>query len=123
MKAFIELRLRHIDQKELHRKYGYEGVPGTGKIFKAIASSWVAEIIGLDSKYKYRREFLRHKKDYSRSNPRKLSGIYAEFILESGRVYEIKDFKDRYFCTVYDDGEVKKITESEVQEWLKNHSG
>lgn len=121
MKAFIELRLRYIDQKELHRKYGYEGVPGTGKIFKAIASSWVAEIIGLDSKYKYRREFLRHKKDYSRSNPRKLSGIYAEFILESERIYEVKDFKNRYFCTVSDDGDIIKLNESEVQEWLKNH--
>lgn len=123
MKAFIELELKEINEKELHRLYGFEGRPGTGKIFKSIASSWAAEITGQDSKYKYQRKFLRRKKDYSRSNPRKLSGIYAEYILESGKIYEIKNFKNRYFCAVSDDGDIIKIMESEVIEWLRNHSG
>jgi hypothetical protein len=125
MKAYLELELRGDGIREMSKLYKYlgnEAAPGLGTaLFSFPPSAWVAEITGPDSKYKYQRKFLRLKKDYSRSNSKGSRGVYAEYILDSGRLYEVKDFKNRYFCTVSDDGDIIKLNESEVQEWLKNH--
>ena len=76
-------------------------LPGLGdSIFSVPSSSWVAEIVGLHPKYKLDRAFLPYKKDYSRSNSVGSRGVYANYILEAGHIYDIKDFKDRYFCAV-----------------------
>lgn len=85
---------------------------------------WVAEINGKDDTYKYKRQFLRGKKDYRYANSRGTRGVYAYYILDEGKLYEVSDPKtwrhsDRYFCTVKD-GQIVKLTEQEVEEWLKN---
>jgi hypothetical protein len=122
MKTFIELELHYWDHKYLHRMYGYEWRPGTGKVFKQISSSWVAEITDIISRYGFARRFLDSKRDYSRADNKGFKGIYAEFILESGRVYEVKNYKDRYFCRVDDECNIIKISEAEVIECLRNRS-
>jgi hypothetical protein len=94
--------------------------PGSGRaIFGSIPPyAWCAEITGLDKKYKYMRRFLPFKKDYSQSNSVGSRGIRAIYMLEENKIYEVKDWKDRYFCIVRDWG-IRRIPEYEVKEWLK----
>lgn len=87
---------------------------------------WVAEITGLDTKYKYRRKFLGGKKDYSEANGPGSRGVYIYYILQEGRTYEVKSPQswkrtDRYFCTIAK-GMLIRLSEQEVNElqWLKN---
>lgn len=132
MKAFIEIELFAQDLAQLNRfctNITNEVLPGLGNmVFGGMPSSgWAAEITGTDPKYKYQRSFLKRKKEYSRGNSKGSRGIYAEYILETGRLYEVKEQKswsrfERYFCKVNDDGEVLKIDETEVIEWLKSRS-
>lgn len=124
MKIFIELELRGDDVRQLGKMYASIGddiVPGLGtSIFSIPPSAWVAEITGTDPKLKFKREFLRFKKDYSRSNSVGSRGVYANYILESDHIYDVKDHKDRYYCTVTDNGNIVRLSEDEVREWLKN---
>ena len=83
---------------------------------------WVAEIKGFCDKYKYKRKFLTHKKDYSEANSTGTRGVYAYYILEDGGVYEVEEpvswrNSDRYFCTV-DRGQLLKLSGEEVDSWL-----
>lgn len=132
MKAALEIELFCEDTRQLTRMWesiindALHGL-GTEVIGRMPPSGWVAEIIGIDPKYKYGRKFLKCKKDYSRANSKGSRGIFAEFILESGKIYEVKHQiswrnSRRYFCTVNDEGDIIELTESEVQEWLKNIS-
>ena len=87
--------------------------------------SWVAEIKGEHPKYKYDREFLRSKKDYTNTNSNGSRGIFAWYVLESGKCYEIKAQTswrniDRYFAKVDETGDIVKVDEDEVLEWLKS---
>lgn len=124
MKIYLEIELRNDDLRQFAKLYSYIGdqvCPGLGsELFNIPASSWIAEITGFDPKYKFKREFLRYKKDYSRANSVGSRGVYANYILESGRIYDVKDFKDRYFCIVNDQGKTIKLTESEVIACLKD---
>jgi hypothetical protein len=104
-------------------------IPGLGDLVfgKAPSGTWVAEITGFDPKFKYARKFLRYKKEYSRSNSAGSRGVYAEFTLESGKMYEIKhrvswNKSERYFAKVTDDGDIVEIDEAEVIAWLKAKS-
>lgn len=122
MKAILSLELFGEDTREIFKLYqgifdlfGYKdffnnsiGVPPR--------SSWVAEISGPDETYRLQRVFLRPKLDYSRANAKGSRGIFAEYILESGHIYEVQakvSWKriNRYFCTVTPDGEVVAISE------------
>lgn len=127
MKAFLEIELigdNVCQMCKLYRNITDEMIPGLGgATFGSIPpSGWVAEIKGFDSKYKYVRHFLRYKKDYSRSNSKGSRGVYAEYLLESGKIYDIKDNKQRYFCIVNEEGNILHLDESEVISWLKNRS-
>lgn len=117
MKIILELELRGDDVRELAkmgRYIGNEVAPGLGTaLFKIPPSAWVAEITGLDPKYKYKRNFLPYKKDYSRSNSVGSRGVYAVYILETGKIYEVKDHKDRYFCIITGDGKVARVINPE----------
>ena len=72
---------------------------------------WVAEIIGRDPKYKFKREFLRPVgRDWSSSGR---TGSTA-FQLEEGRIYEIREpYKDRRFVSVQN-GQIITISPEEV---------
>ncbi len=90
---------------------------------------WVAEITGLSKKYKYERNFLSCKKDYTKANSTGTRGIYAYYTLEENKLYEVKDPKswgrtERYFCIIQD-GELVKLEQEEVDalSWLKDRSG
>ena len=105
-------------------------VPGLGEytVGKMPVTYWAAEITGFDPKYKYTRKFLRCKKDYSRSNSIGSRGIFAEYTLESGHIYQILQQyswkrSEKYFCAVSEEGDIAELTEEEVINWLNNTLG
>ena len=128
MKAYIEIEKIGADVSQIMRLYtniANDAVPGLGTMTfgKDPFSKWVAKITGFDPKYKYAREFLRYKKDYTRANNKGSRGVYQCYLLESGFVYEVKGKKGhRWFCEVDDEGNINEITGKEVDQWIKNHS-
>jgi hypothetical protein len=80
---------------------------------------WVAEISGRDPKYTLARTFLRFKRDYAQANSKGSRGIYAVYLLDAEKLYEVKDGKDRYFCTVID-WEIQRLTLDDAKIWLSN---
>ncbi len=131
MKAILEIELFGEDTRKMLKLWtsiANDALEGLGDmvIGNMPPSGWVAEIIGFDPKYKYARNFLKRKLDYSRANSKGSRGVYAEYILESGKIYEVKEQTSwkrshRYFCTVNQEGDIITIGEGEVQEWLRNH--
>lgn len=124
MKAFIEIELRGDDVRQFIKLYSNvsKELIGFNAFGNFPASGWVAEITGTDPKFKYQRKFLRCKKDYSRANSKGSRGVYAEYILESGKIYDVKEHNDRYFCKVNKAGTIIRLDEEDVKEWLKNTS-
>ncbi|NLW48787.1 MAG: hypothetical protein GXY86_15850 [Firmicutes bacterium] len=126
MKAILEIELigdNIVQEMRMWTRLGNDLIPGSGSATfgSCPPSGWVAEITGFDLQYKYARTFLKFKKDYSRANSKGSRGVYAEYILEEEKIYDVKDSKQRYFCKV-DNWQIVLINESEVREWLKNHS-
>lgn len=86
---------------------------------------WIAEIAGIDSKFGFKREFLKGNWQRKRSNATGSRGTELWFTVESGKIYEVKSpiswrSINRYFCLVTETGCIKKITETEVKKWLKD---
>lgn len=93
---------------------------------KIPARYFVAEITGIDLKYKYKRRFLKGRKDYSHANGVGSRGVYVNYILDSGKIYEVKSpiswkRSERYFCTATNEGEIELLTKEQVDLWLRNH--
>lgn len=114
---------------KMYRNLTNDLMPGLGDITfgKTTKRYWVAEIMGSSPKYKYERKFVRCKKDYSEANSVGSRGVYAYYILDEGRIYEVSSPEswgktDRYFCTVRNT-ELFKMSEEEVESWLKDRSG
>lgn len=89
------------------------------------ASYFVAEITGLHPKYGYERRFLKPQRDYRSASSTGNRGVYAYYILESGKIYDVLkpvSWKNshRYFCTVDEDGDIITLEKKEVDECLKN---
>lgn len=87
---------------------------------------WVAEITGTDTKYGFKRAFLKGNWQRKRSNSTGSRGTELWFALESGKLYEAKSpvswrSVDRYFCVVSESGDIEKLSEMEAREWLRNH--
>lgn len=130
MKAVLEIELFGEDTRQLYKfwtNFTNEMSPGLGDAtFGTLPpSGWVAEVIGTDQKYKFARSFLKRKLDYSRSNSKGSRGIFAEYILESGKIYDVKQQvswrnSKRYFCTVNSEGDIIELSEEEVKNCLKN---
>ena len=125
MKAILTLELFGEDTRKIFKLYrGVFDVCNAKWYFdKHIGvpprSSWAAEITGPDEKYGRKREFLRPKLDYSRSNGKGSRGVFAEYILESGKIYEVLSRETwkrsrRYFCTVTLEGDISEISEEEA---------
>ncbi len=75
---------------------------------------WVAEIVAVSPYSGLDRRFLHRNKDYSEANSVGSRGVYAYYILESGKIYEVSEpltwkKTDRYLCTVTPDGEIEKL--------------
>ncbi len=123
MKAILEIELigdNAVQEIRMLNKITNNLIPETGDV--AFGScppvGWVAEITGFDLRYKYARTFLKFKKDYSRANSKGSRGVYAEYILEEGKIYDVKQpvtwkRDKRYFCTVRD-WQIVEIDEMEV---------
>ncbi len=91
------------------------------------ASYFVAEITGFHPKFKYERKFLQCKKDYKNANSKGSRGVFAFYILESGKIYDVLDpysWKNshRYFCIVDELGNIEILTKEEVDKCLKDRS-
>jgi hypothetical protein len=84
---------------------------------------WIARIVGLDSRYTFKREFLRGQKDYSRANSIGSRGVYLYYPLKAG-VYEVNErltWKKarRYFVRVVG-SEFFEVGREEVLNWLES---
>lgn len=123
MKAVLEIEL--IGENIIKEMKGWSNFcdninSGLGKklIGETPSSGWVSEITGFGTKYKYERQFLKPKKDYSRANSAGSRGVYAEYILDEGKIYDVLapinwKHKERYFCKV-EDWKIVRIDEEEV---------
>lgn len=85
---------------------------------------WVAEIIGEDTKFKFKRKFLKGKIDFTESNHRAAHGVYIYCLLSTNKIYEISSpvsnkHTNRYYCRV-ENGEEIRMGEQEVIMWLKD---
>lgn len=90
---------------------------------KIPAACWVAQITGTDPKFKFQREFMQGKKDYSESNSVGSRGVYLHYFLDDG-IYEVKEQVSwnrsrRYFLRVTE-GQTEEIAEDEVLKCLKS---
>lgn len=87
---------------------------------------WVAEITGFDAKYKYSRKFLSPCVDYSQANANGSRGVIHYYHLEPGRVFDVFAMtswrgRDRYFAATWG-GVLSRISNDELDEWLRRHS-
>ena len=112
--------LAHGERRKLEAIVAYK-LRGT----KTTHRDWVAEIKGKDSRYGYERVFVNGIADYTYANGKGTRGVYINYVLDDGRIYEVSEpitwkETDRYFCKVVS-GEIIKITEREVEKWLRKH--
>lgn len=80
---------------------------------------WVAEILGESERFGFDRHFLSGDLDYSRANGAGSRGVRKRFILESGKLYEVKEQvswrrDDRYFCIVTNGGDIVRMSDDEA---------
>lgn len=101
--------------------------PGSGKFWKNSIKPWVSEITGHESDGRLQRRFIDANRDYSRANSKGSRGVMLWYILESDRLYEVKQNESwnksrRYFCSVSAAGEIVELSQDLVQEWLSGFS-
>ena len=98
--------------------------PGLGNMTfgKPLQTYWVAQITGVDPKYKYARSFLRGRKDYTHSNRKGSRGVFVHYLLESGYLYEVKkSSKRRFFCIVDNEVDIIEVDKEYVDQWIDDH--
>lgn len=89
---------------------------------------WCAEVTGLDPKFGYARTFVAPRRDYSCANSVGSRGVHFWWTLEAGRLYQMCSREswnggmNRRWLTVTADGDVRELTQEEVDRWLSNHS-
>lgn len=84
---------------------------GLGDMIRMPKRYWVAEILGPHPKFKFERRFLSGKIDYKVSSSTANRGVFLNYILETGRVYEVSQptswrSTSRFFATVSESGEI-----------------
>jgi len=132
MKAILRLEAIGDDERQRLRLYGGildealgAGV-GRGVIGKFPARYWVAEITGTDDHFGLKRSFLQGHKDYSHANGVGSRGVYMHYLLDEGKLYEVKEpvswrSSERYFCRV-ESRRIVKVSKDEVLRCLKDRS-
>lgn len=118
MKA--QISLEHIGASQDARMYSLGRLAG----WKSSRRPWVAEIVGKFPSGKLDREFIDGKNGYLHSNSKGSRGVNVVFILETNKLYQVHFYSSwksccEYFCAVTENGDIKKLTESEANEWLK----
>lgn len=103
--------------RKLHLKHGVPWRPSREENRKTI-EPWVARILGRDSTYGLKREFVAGKKDYSAANADGSKGVFAYYALRDG-VYEVNEPISRkeslrYFLRVTS-GAAEEITKEEAE--------
>lgn len=78
---------------------------------------WVAEITGDHPQFGLQRDFLQFDKDFEQSNGQGSRGVFAIYVLESGKVYEIFERTSwkrsrRFFSTVSETGEIVELKDA-----------
>lgn len=105
------------------RKYGAAlGSSVANLTFYWPARYWCAEVLTADSHQR-----LRARYDYSRANSVGSRGVYACYELDSAHLYEVSSPQSwarttQFFCTVTDDGDIRRLSPEEVAEWLRRRS-
>lgn len=79
---------------------------------------WVAQVFGTNGRGGVHSSRLKPLRDYSRANSRGTRGIYDQYTLEEGLIYEINERvtwrrTDRYFLRVWD-GQKSRMTTEDV---------
>lgn len=87
---------------------------------------WVSELVGWSGRWE--RRFVNGKYDCAKANSKNSRGVALWFVLESGRVYEVRrhiswTHEERYFCAVSDEGDLVRMTRGEVEQWAKERWG
>ncbi len=78
---------------------------------------YVAEIVGTHPKWGLARSFLAGTRDWSSSGKTGFTG----FEIESGKIYEVKpSWKDPYYVTLDNDGDIVEVSAAEAKEYAKN---
>jgi len=118
------LKIEAIGDNTYRLLKNLQGAIGEAFVGSVPSRCWVAEIVGVDARFGFDREFVLCKTDYAKANSAGSRGVHHWFILESGKVYEVsapKTWKrtDRYFCTVTDDGEIVTLEREAVDEWAR----
>ncbi len=117
--------------------YNYEAMlrgggkfPGSARLlgagFGVDRRYYVAEVQRRDDGDGTWLRYLRPKIDYTKSNGTGSRGVYAHYILESDRLYKVKELLSwnrsrKYFCIVSDLGDIFELTDEDVEEWLSHH--
>lgn len=81
---------------------------------------WVAEIMGFSERYDLDRRWLDGRIDYTYANSIGSRGVYLHYMLDRGRIYEVRSFvswatEDRYFGIPYRDIMIRISKEEVVQ--------
>ena len=98
-----------------------------GAAYPSRPKPWVARITAPHPKFKYTREFIKGVFDYSYVHTRNAGrGIYLYFNCAPGlhEMYRPVSWNpnsdERFFFKVFESGNIKQITEAQLQECLKN---
>lgn len=89
------------------------------------SAPWLAEIVGHDPTYGYRRAFLPPRRDYLGSNSRCTRGVMYRWILSPSSVYEAYtptswNRSRRFFLRVTPDGDTEEVTSAQVDARLRH---
>ena len=129
MLTYVRLERVGGSNRTIHHEMIRHAAPETAHLFKfPNTQPWIARITGLCDKYKYRREFIRARRNYHSANSAGTRGIYYEFYFEASphdvfEVWHKPSWKraERYFCR-FVNGEPVRISEDQVCQSLNNHS-
>lgn len=110
MRANLKIEAIDYGTRQIQKLCGRivdEAMPdiGFGAGFVMKPRNWVAEIIGPSQKYGLERSFIKGKIDLSKANSKETRGVCFNYILESGKIYEVSKptswrSTDRFFATV-----------------------
>lgn len=121
MKAFLELELVGDDLDDRMKRLSKQLRSAHPDLYlgniRPRKTNWVAEILGPGSRYRYERKFLKFHKSFTRANSIGSKGVFAEYTLESGHIYEVRNSRDTgHFCTVDENGDIITLSRETVDD-------